>query len=246
MGVVPSAPDTRFWLDQYDVSGFLNSGSIQWDPELIEHANFLQAAKLHTASGKYDQKASETMFFDGADNQNDEILDTFARADSSHYRARSFGSHAEGYPVYETIEKLTSRPIVAASGAMMMLNGEWAGAGPSSRGLILRNATVTGTGNGTGRNQGVTLSTDLYQVVFRVLSGTFSSITLQVQQSSDNGVGDAYALITGLAHTFTVAGVFRATFLGATEAYKRVSVTAFSGSSAVIVVTSGLVKFAEG
>jgi hypothetical protein len=247
LGVKATSPDTRFYLDQYDVSGFLNAGNVGWDPELIEHGNFLTEAGLVTASGKYGQNASETMYFDGVDNQIDEIMDLVAttNANNPHYRGRAFGSHAEGYPIYETIEKLTGKPIVAASGQMLMLNGAWSGAGPSSRSLILRNATVTGTGSSTGRNQGVTSATQTYQAVLRVLGGTFTSITLQIHQSSDNGVGDAYSLITGMTHTFTAVGVRRVTFTGVTEAWKRLTISAFSGTNAIIVVTGGNVKGIE-
>lgn len=245
LGVKPSSPDSRFYLDQHNVSGFLNAGNVGWDPELIEHANFLSEATLVTASGKYDQNAGETIYFDGVDNQIDEILDAIVRSNSPHYRGRSFGSHAEGYPIYETIEKMTGKPIVATSGQLLMINGTWAGAGPSSRSLILRDATVTGTGTGTGRNQGTTLATQTYQAVFRVLGGTFTSITLQVHQSSDNGAGDAYSLITGLTNTFSAVGVARKTFTGVTEAWKTAVVSAFTGTNAIIVVTGGNVKGRE-
>lgn len=245
MGIKPTSPDTRFWLDQYDVSGFLNTGGQSWDNEIIESGNFATTAKTETVSGKYTEKATETILFDVAAGAAsiDTILHGFAvGGDVAHYRGRSWGAHSEGYPVYETIEVMASKPLTAAEGQILLMNGAWSQAGPTSRGLILRNATVTGTGNGTGRNQGITPAASTYQVVFRVLGGTFTSITMQVQQSSDNGVGDAYSLITGLTATRTTPGVVRVTFTGATEAWKRVAVTAFSGSNAIIVVTGGRVK----
>lgn len=241
MGVTPTAPTTRFYHDHYDVSGFLNAGNIAWTPELIEHGVFTDTGKRQTASGKYTSRAGQTALFDGAANQIDAILAGLAVPGAAHYNGRTPNS-LEGRPIYETIERLASKPIVAAEGQMLMINVDWAQAGPTSRSIILRNATVTGTGNGTGRNQGITPATSEYQVVMRVLSGTFTSITIQVQQSSDDGAGDAYALITGLANTFSAAGVFRATFSGATEAWKRAAVTAFTGTNALILVTGGRVK----
>jgi hypothetical protein len=52
--------------------------------------------------------------------------------------------------------------------------------------------------------------------------------------------GDAYADVAGLAHTFTTPGVFRATTMAATEAYKRVVVSGFVGTNALILVTAGV------
>ena len=239
MTIVPAQPDTRFYLDHHDVSGFLNAGNQSWDSELIESGNFLTAAPVTTASGKYTEKAGETILFDGAVNQIDAILEALAYTDAPHYRGRQWGAHAEGNVAYETIEKLVSKPIAASEGQLLMINAAWAQAGPTSRGKILRNATVVGTGSGPGQNQGAIVpATAVYQAVIRVLGGVFTSITVEVHQSAtDSG----YALMAGMTHTFTAPGVVRLTFTGASSAWKRAVVTAFAGTNAIVVVTGGRV-----
>lgn len=242
MGVQPSQPDTRFWLDHHDVSGFLNAGSIGWDAEILESGNFATSGLTETASGKYTEKASETILFDatGGAASIDALIDSYAKLDTAHYRGRTFGSHAEGHSAYETIEVLESKPLTAAEGAILMMNAAWKQAGPTARSKILRNATVTGTDSGTGRNQGATLATQTYQAMVRVLGGTFTSITVQLQASVDD-VDGHYALVTGMTHTFSAVGSFRLTFTGVTAAWKRARVSAFVGSNAIIVVTGGVV-----
>ena len=53
---------------------------------------------------------------------------------------------------------------------------------------------------------------------------------------------DLYADIAGMTTTLTAAGVARLTTTAATEAWKRVNIQAFTGTSAVIVVTGGVVQ----
>lgn len=244
MGVLPATPNTRFLLDSYDVSGFLNAGNQSWDAELIEYGTFATTGKGMVASGKYTEKATETIWFDAVPGAAsiDAIIHGMAILDTPHYRGRAWGAHSEGYPIYETIEVLASKPLSAAEGQLLMMNAAWSQQGPTSRSQILRyapsTAPITGTGAGTGFNQGTTPSTSKYQAVFRVLGGTFASVTLQIHQST---VDSGYTLMTGMTHTFTVPGVYRVVFEGATAAWKKSVVSAFTGTNAIVVVTGGIV-----
>lgn len=72
--------------------------------------------------------------------------------------------------------------------------------------------------------------------ILRVLSVTGSgSFTVTVEESSDNAVGDAYSNIISFTAA-TAVGVERKTKATATEAWKRVNVTAFSGFSTVTIL----------
>lgn len=122
---------------------------------------------------------------------------------------------------------------------------DWAGqlTGPIARGKVLTAATtVTGTGAQSGINIGTTTSsqTTVVHVLLTAVTGS-GSLTLVTQESSDNGSGDAYATISGMTSTLTAAGqAARQTFTGATEAWKRTNVTAFSGfTNATVLVAIG-------
>lgn len=147
----------------------------------------------------------------------------------------------EGAACYEGLVALSSRAQTWQVGNAAAFSATAVGAGGLVRGTVLRAASVTGTGNGTGRNVGATTGEQV-AVVFRVLGGDFASITIDVQQSSDNGGGDAYSNVSGLTSgALTAPGVVRVTTSAATEAWKRVNVSAFTGTDALIVVSIGVV-----
>ncbi len=104
------------------------------------------------------------------------------------------------------------------------------------------NVSITGVGTGTGHNLGVTAAGQMVVVTARVISGTFTNLALDIQQSSDDGSTDPYANVNGLAFTFSEPGVSRKTISAATEAWKCVRVSAFAGTSAQLLVTIGVLQ----
>jgi hypothetical protein len=61
---------------------------------------------------------------------------------------------------------------------------------------------------------------------------------MAVQESSNDGAGDAYANISGLSSTLTSNySAQRLVVSTATEAWKRINVSAFSGTSIVMLVS---------
>lgn len=238
MAKVPSHP-TRIWLDQYALSGYLTASELKVEQETFKVECFSDTGPRRLV-GNYDHMGSHTGLFDAADDALDPVLWAHLAADTDHYLAQAFGSAAENAVVYERVVRLKAQPRKAATGAALLLNFEEEGSGPLVRGRILRSASVTGTGNGTGRNLGATSSGALTVVTYRVLavSGT-GSITLQCQESSDDGAGDAYASVAALASgALTTVGVTRKTTTGATEAWKRISVSAFSGFTSVTILAT--------
>jgi len=103
----------------------------------------------------------------------------------------------------------------------------------------LQGATITATGAQTGQNVGAVAAGGTTVVVYRVhsITGTYAS---NIEESTDNGSGDAYANVAALASgNLTAAGVTRKTTTGATEAWKRVNVTtAPTTASITVTVTS--------
>lgn len=231
---------SRFYVDEFNMSGALNAVTSTLDQPEVDITTFSDTGP-RTLIDYYRTRDEFSGFFIDTDDDFDERIHALVGDENDHYLLKLWGSNVENAVAYEAIGRLTNKPISGRSGGVVMLNAAFSGSDACSRGTLLRSATVTGTGQGTGRNLGATLAGVTFQTVFRVLSGTFTSITLAIQESSDDGVGDAYAAIAGLSNVFTAVGVSRKTTTAATEAYKRVAVTAFTGTNAVILVTAGRV-----
>lgn len=237
-----AAKQTRVWVDEHALSGYLSGADLKVDQETVK-VDVFSSSGPERVVGNYDTMLSLAGFFDGADDAFDEIAFVNLRTDETHYAFSAFGGVTEGSRGYEQPIRLKSQPVSSKVGAAVLLNLEAEGDGPISRAHILRSAAVTGTGNGTGQNLGATTSGQLFVVTYRILavSGT-GSIVLQCQESQNDGSPDTYASISDLASgTLSGVGVTRKTTTAATEAYKRISVTTFSGfTSVTILVTAGL------
>lgn len=243
MGKQP-ASNVRIYWDQYKISPWLNSASLAIEQEIINVDDF-ESVGPEVLVGNYRYTYDIGGFGDFADDQIDEITHADI-ASGDHYAAicplNTSGIPTENTIAYEGIAALATRPITAASGAAWLLSFTATGTGGLTRATVLRSATVTGTGNGTGRNLGATTSGQRFMAVFRVISGTFSEITMNIQESSDDGSGDAYANISGLTSgSLAAANVVYASTTSATEAWKRVAVASFTGTNAVVLVTVGRV-----
>lgn len=231
---------TRIYVDQYALSGFLNSVDMAVKQELADVACFSDAGPRRLV-GNYDHSHSLAGFFDGTAAQIDEIVHSLLD-DDDHYLLELFGASAAGNIAYESIVHLANKPIKAAVGAGILLDQTLEGSGGQSRGLVILNATVSGDGNQTGQNVGASASGQTFQVVVRVISGTFTSFDCNIEQSQNDGGADPYAAVAGLSKTGIVAaGVYRQTVTAATEAWKRVVIANWIGTSAVVVVTAGIV-----
>lgn len=239
MAKIASHP-SRFWIDELAAAGYLTSSNLEIAQETIDVATFADAGPRRLV-GNYGHKGSHNGLFDAADDAFDPQAFINLRTDEDHYLAQAFGAAGEGAVVYERVVRLVEQVRQAAVGQAILLNITDEGSGPIARGRILRSATVTGTGNGTGQNLGATASGRVLVATWRVLAIVGGAITLQIHESQDNGAGDAYANIAALASgSLNAVGVVRATTTAATEAWKRVTVSAMTASSATILATLGV------
>lgn len=245
MGKLP-ANLTRHYLDQYNVSGDYNAFDGDYAQENIDVTCFSDAGPRRLV-GNYDVKASLLGFLDVADLANDEWVFALLGNAGDRYLAKVFANSipatipAEGSLVYDDIVRIVSTPRSAKLGGALMFNIETEGGGGSYRGKVLRSAAVTGTGNGTGQNLGATTAPQQLRVTYRVLAFVGTDITFTIQESSDNGGGDAYANVTGLAETFTAVGVATDSIIISSEAWKRVVISG-TFTSATVLITIGVVK----
>lgn len=235
------AKSTRVYVDEFALAGYLSAVNWKLDQETIK-VDSLASVGPERVVGNYDgHMISLNGFFDGVDDAFDEIAFVDLNTDEDHHAFVAWGGISEGAIGYEGPIRLKSQPRSAAVGQAVLLNLETEGAGPVVRASILRTATVTGTGNGTGQNLGATVSGQLTVVTYRILAITGGAITLQTHESSDNGSGDAYANIAALASgSLSAVGVTRKTTSAATEAWKRITISAMTASSATILVTAGV------
>jgi hypothetical protein len=242
--VVPLAKQrssvARIYLDHHRISGSMTAGTFNVNQSDIPITS-IEDEGPRSLIDNYTTDDDLTAFGEYAAGEWDAILYDLLDDEAEHYLGRFYVGTAENSPVWDGVVRVTREPLVVAVGAAQMHNAGFSGASGVSRGLVLRSATITGTGNGTGRNLGVTTAGQRFAVTYRVLSGTFTSFDLKVQGSSDNGGADAYADIAGLTQSFSAVGAARKSIITATEAWKRITVANWVGTNAVILVTAGRV-----
>lgn len=236
------ARSVRIYLNEHPLAGYLNTHGIQ-----VQQENPVVTTFVDDGPRVVPANYSHTWDFGGFGEYNDDLIDELVEAwqqDTGLY-VTSCPLSTSGYPTENTVAMfaevvLATRPQSFQAGQAAALSFQMAGNSELARGLVLRSASVTGVGNGTGRNMGATTAGQKFGVLFRVLSGTFTSLALKLQESSDDGGGDAYADISGLVSgTISAPGVVFVSTTSATEAWKRVAVSSFSGTDARILVVAG-------
>ena len=236
-----SAQQTRVYLDGFDLSGDLNSSGLDVRNELANVTTFADSGPRRV-EGNYDTVHQHTGFFDGDAGGIDEALLAALGSDTDHYLAQLFAGDGEGSVGYESVVRIERQPRVARVGEAVSLSFDAAGSNGTARAVVVRNASITGVGAGTGRNLGATAAGQVVVAMARVIGGTFTNLDLDIQQSNDDGSADPYANVPGLAFAFTSPGVSRKTISAATRAWQRVHVTAFTGTSAQLLVTIGVLQ----
>jgi hypothetical protein len=239
-----AARNVRIYWDENKVSGYLNQASLALTQELPDVTSFEDAGPRVVAAN-YAYTADLAGFNDYVDNGLDEILDADWRDGADHYLCISplntSGIPTENTAAYEAAVKVATQPRTMQSGQASLIAWTVGGDSGLTRATVLRSASITGNGNGTGLELGATTAGTTFMAVVRVISGTFTSFDVNIQESSDDGSGDAYALISGMTVTPSAAGVTYLSTTAATEAWKRVNIANWNGTSAVILVTAGRV-----
>ncbi|MDO8704079.1 MAG: hypothetical protein Q7J84_03955 [Sulfuricaulis sp.] len=231
---------SRVYIDQYALSGFLNSLDMSVTQE-TPVVSTLSDSGPRRLVGNYDHSHSHSGFFDGDTLSFDSWIHALVENNSDHYLLELFGANAEGNIAYESVVALEGKPLSGAIAGAVLLNQAYQGRNAMSRGRVIRNGTISANGNGTGQNIGASSATQTFQVVIRVMSGTFTSFDVNVQESQSDP-GDPYATVADLSQTgINAAGVWRKTYVGATEAYKRVNIANWIGTDALVLVTAGIV-----
>lgn len=234
-----AASKMKVWLDEYALASSLTSAGLEVTQELAVVTSLADAGPRRVV-GNYDATFPFLGLFDGDAGAVDEIVHALVGSAGPHYVTLALGQSV-GDVAYDGLAVLEGKPLSAASGGAQALGINLAGAGGLSRGVLLGNKTTTGAENLAGVNMGATTLGQRFRAVFRVISFTGTNITLKVQESQNDGGGDAYADISGLTSgALTGAGVVSVSTTAATEAWKRLAISG-TFTSAVIAVSAGVV-----
>lgn len=230
---------TIHYIDELAVTCALNSADYAIDRGVVDARTFCGNNQV---PGNRDVMASFGGFgLFGADDYEEELA---ARMQSGAdvNRLTIFGNAAAAR-TYEVLGPLGKVSHAWKAAEILGLSGEIPKGQSLTRGIALHiGTTITGTGNQTGQSHEVTAATtQTFVATIRVVSVSGSgSVTFLVQESQDDAAGDAYANIGGMSATFTAPGIQRLTTTGATELWKRINVSAFSGfTNVVATITVG-------
>jgi len=235
------APSTVL-IDEFDFSGRTNQLSIDFTNNLGEVTAFSDDGSEYV-EGLFGVQASLNGFFDGAASNFDAEMWTILGDGQDHavglYPGNSATSGSIGYELQGASVLSQERPAEVAGA--ILLNASFQNSGTVIRSTVLDNQAVTTTGTVSGSNQniGSTASGERFVAIIRVVAWNASSLTVNIQESTDDGSGDAYVDIAGFSEVFSGLGTARLQTTSATEAWKRISLSTFSGTSATVFVAVG-------
>ena len=251
MGIAPVSPNSRVWLDQFQMSGFVQGSEFSIENTLADAGNFA-ASGPRMVPTNYGHSHNLTMLWsESASNDDGNNMDHVAHSlagssDGLHYLAETRGASGLGAVVTESIVKLARKPISGSKDGLYGLNIDLAGAGEVSRGKVVGRVGATATGTYASQTQSTYPAGTKYQAVFRVLDvvGSSWSITLDVEGSSN---GTAWTTMDGLSQVISSPGVFRITSTAAEiKPFVRGRASAINVSTATpsipIVITAGVVE----
>lgn len=222
----------RLYVAGYDLSG--DVGSVEEvgggnDPLVV---TAIRSSAPERIGGKRDGRINFTSFFNDATGQEHDALKGRPLTDVlvSYLHRATIGSPS-AHMMAKQVNYDPTRPEDGSLtlGVSALANGfglEWAD--QLTAGLI----SVTGNGSQTSIDYGVTIGTTAFgaQAYLQVSEFTGSGVAVVVDQSSDNGVGDAWSPVISFSVTSAGRSFQRATAATATtsiERYLRATVTAF-------------------
>src|SRR3990167_9562818 len=188
----------RVYYDEFNVSGYVRPGSVSLSQQTPVVTTLSDAGPRRVVDN-YAHSHEDTGFFDGADDAYDEIVRVALATDEDHHRGEFPDGTTDNNVAHEYVVRTNGEVRSWAVAEAILLNITAEGSGGAYRGRILRSAAITGTGAGTGRNLGVTTAGQIFAATYRVVSVSgVGSITLRIQESTDDAAGDPYADITGM------------------------------------------------
>jgi hypothetical protein len=236
-------PDEVFLLvGGYDLGQ--DSHSLTFDKSALteETTTFGDAWAENTYIGVKRGQVTQEGYYDDADNRTSEILSS--NGGTSRVLTGTFSGNAQGRAAFgmagamqATFGRAPSRTEITKVNATFESNGE------IEEGVILQSlAAESGAGatsDGSHDHGSAGTRSAAYLQVTELTLGGYTSITVKVQESSDNGSGDAWADIATFTAVTAESFAERVAIAASVERYTRVTLTlngSGSGESITLLV----------
>jgi len=235
---------TKVYVDEFDYSGRISAVELPIDVNLPKVTCFGDSGGDEFVEAMHSSQITQNGFFDSvvADTNIDGEMWADVLSGAQHLVGVYPGNSALQTAIgYELEAEVSGQPRTVEVAGAILLNVTWQGEGAVVRSTVLANGAVTASGvvASSAQNIGVTAAGERFVVVIRCLAFSGTTLTVDIEESSDNGSGDAYALISGLQKVITAVGSWRLTTVAATEAWKRVNITAFTGTTMTLLIVVG-------
>lgn len=186
----------NLFVHGYNLSGDIQSlGEIGGGPALLDVTSIVKSA-MERIGGLRDGRMNATSFFNPATDQAHDRFSTLPYTDVilTYCRGTTLGNPAASLNAKQANYDMTRANDGALTAAV---NGEGQGYGLEwGKQLTAGQRTDTTATNGTGVDFSASTSFGL-QAYLHVFAFTGTSVTVKLQESSDNGAGDAWADVTG-------------------------------------------------
>ena len=191
----------QLFIAGYDIGGDVSAiGSLSTPRETLPSTGITKFAN-ERLFGKRDAQAEFTTYFNVATDQEHSALKTLPTTDRQvmYLRGTSLGDESFGM----VAKQLNYDPARGDDGSLTFgvsamsnaYGGDWCNQ------LTAGKRTDTTATNGTGVDFGTGSLSFGFQAYLQVFSFTGTSVTIKLQESSDNGGGDAFADVSGGAFT---------------------------------------------
>jgi hypothetical protein len=226
----------QLWVAGYDLGDDIGSGSLGGGPAALEVTGITKSA-FERIGGRRDGRFELSVFFNDATDRAHERLSALPTADVllAYLRGTTLGNPAACL----NAKQVNYDPKRAQDGALLVdveaqanqYGLEW------GEQLTAGKRTDTGATNGSSVD-GAAASSFGLQAYLHVFSFTGTDVTIKLQESSDDGGGDAFADVTGGGFTQVTSGptserIQTARDL-AVERYLRVVTTTSAGFSNLV------------
>ena len=235
--------DTKIYLDEFDITA--DSNNVEWNMnmEVAEVTGMSASSKAYIA-GLVDTDITIGSFFENGAGGNEDIITDYWTGGETGILTVCPDGVSDGDVAYTCdTTYCTSVGVPASLNAAVAMNHTWKASAGIERMLVLYEGTVTATTNGESIDFGGAGVVGSGAAVVHLTSVTGSgTIDVKLQESSDEGVGDAWADESGATATqLTAIGSERFTWAGACEQYVRcvITVATFTAANIVVLAKTG-------
>lgn len=188
----------------YNLSTYLNDGSVSQDAETAETTSFGNSAKTYI-SGLKDATVSASGMFDGSANAVDEVLQATVGSDTLAPVLFAPEGVTTGNRCYILMAKTTSYEVSSPVGDVVAVSFDAQADGGADGGIVVLNATQTTSTNGASQDNAVS-SANGGMAQVHVTANTMNANTVfKLQHSANNSTWADLVTFTTVATTVTTS-----------------------------------------